>query len=69
MAGQFFCLKRIKKPQMLFSNMRKSNTVLLALGTFLGVVGRKRRPIVNNGLCTGYNSVSHNKIALFEKLL
>lgn len=36
--GQFFRLKRINNPQKLFSNMGKSNAVLLALGTFLGVV-------------------------------
>ena len=46
--GQFFRLKRINNPQKLFSNMGKSNAVLLALGTFLGVVGRESRFVVNH---------------------
>ena len=38
--------------------MGKRNAVFLALGTFLGVVGCKRRLVVNNGLCAVHNGIA-----------
>ena len=38
--------------------MGKSNAVFLALGALLGVVGCKRRLVVNNGQCAVHNGIA-----------